>query len=217
MSNSKSNRVVGTDWTKLLTDPALAQNIGKLLQTYRDAPAEGREEALMAAMREIKQESSVAGTPSTTASAPDSLPAPASNVPPFEPDLFSPNWGQDRRQHPRIRCFVAVELHVEGTEAPVWGNLSNTSLGGCQVETASHISSGVQAEIGLWVASGKIWVKGFALNGVVVRGTPAAGVRIRFTAMNPAEKESLRQFLKYVQETTKASKNENTYLELLKR
>jgi hypothetical protein len=84
------------------------------------------------------------------------------------------------------------------------------------VETASQISGGVQVEIGLWVASGKIWVKGFALNGVVIRSTSATGVRIRFAAMEATEKQSLRQFLKYVQETTKAAKSESSYLQLLK-
>jgi hypothetical protein len=34
--------------------------------------------------------------------------------------------------------------------------------------------------------------------------------------MAPAERDSLRQFLKFVQETTKASQNESTYLQLLK-
>jgi len=221
MSNSKPNTAAGTDWTGLLADPDLARNLGKLLQTYRDAPPERREEALLAAMREIKQ-----GTSSGTAAAaatklakqptPQPLPTPASATPPFEPDLFSPNWGQDRRRHPRIKCFVAVELRVNDSAAPIWGNLSNTSLGGCQVETAGHISGGAKVEIGLWVSSGKIWVKGLALNGVVTRSAPAGGVRVRFAGLDPAEKENLRQFLKYVQETTRASKSENSYLQLLK-
>jgi hypothetical protein len=34
--------------------------------------------------------------------------------------------------------------------------------------------------------------------------------------MDPLEKENLRQFLKYVQETTRASKSESSYLQLLK-
>jgi hypothetical protein len=222
MSNSKPNAAVGMDWTGLLADPELARNLGKLLQAYRDAPSEGREEALLAAMREVKKEAS--GGPSTPASSakvaaeppPQSLPKPVSAPPPFEPDVFSPNWGQDRRRHPRIRCFVAVELRVNDADAPIWGNLSNTSMGGCQVETAIHISGGAKVEIGLWVASGKIWVKGLALNGVVTSSTPAAGMRIRFAGMDPAEKENLRQFLKYVQETTRTSNSENGYLQLLK-
>jgi PilZ domain len=222
MSNSKPNAAVGMDWTGLLADPDLARNLGKLLQAYRDAPPEGREEALLAAMREVKREAS--GGPTTPASPtkvaveppPQSLPKRVSAPPPFEPDIFGPNWGQDRRRHPRIRCFVAVELRVNDADAPIWGNLSNTSLGGCQVETAVHIAGGAKVEIGLWVASGKIWVKGLALNGVVTRSAPAAGMRIRFAGMDPAEKENLRQFLKYVQETTRASKSESSYLQLLK-
>ena len=210
------------DWTGLLADPDLARNLGKLLQTYRDAPPERREEALLAAMREFKKEaasrsSTVASSPkAATEPAAQPMPKPAVAAPPFEPDLFSPNWGQDRRRHPRIRCFVAVELRVNDSDAPIWGNLSNTSLGGCQVETSVHISGGSKVEIGLWVASGKIWVKGLALNGVVTRSAQAEGVRVRFEGMNAAEKENLRQFLKYVQETTRASKSERSYLQLLK-
>ncbi len=217
MTDSKSNAAAGTDWTGLLADPDLARNLGKLLQTYRDAPPDRREQALLAAMREIKQASQPpvpAADPAPEPSRP--VPTPASATPPFEPDIFSPNWGQDRRRHPRIKCFVAVELRVDDGDVPVWGNLSNTSLGGCQVETASRISGGAKVEIGLWVASGKIWVKGLALNGVVTRGAPAAGVRIRFAGMDPAGKENLRQFLKYVQETTRASTSESSYLQLLK-
>ncbi len=108
---------------------------------------------------------------------------------------------------------MAVELRVNDADAPIWGNLSNTSLGGCQVETATHISGGAKVEIGLWVASGKIWVKGLALNGVVTRSAPAGGVRVRFEGMDPAGKENLRQFLKYVQETTRASNSESSYLQ----
>jgi hypothetical protein len=222
MSNSSPNAAVGMDWTGLLADPDLARNLGKLLQAYRDAPPESREEALLTAMREVKKEASASSSiPASSPKAatqppPQPLPTLASASPPFEPDVFSPNWGQDRRRHPRIRCFVAVELRVNDGDAPIWGNLSNTSMGGCQVETASQVNGGAKVEIGLWVASGKIWVKGLALNGVVTRSAPGAGARIRFAGMNPAEKENLRQFLKYVQETTKTSKNENSYLQLLK-
>lgn len=219
MSSSKSN-AVGADWTALLADPDLARNLGKLLQTYRDAPPESREQALLAAMREIKSAASktttVAPTLNTSVAQAGSVPVRSANLPPFEPDIFSPNWGQDRRRHPRIKCFVAVELRVNEGDAPIWGNLSNTSIGGCQIETSSTVSGGSKVEIGLWVASGKIWVKGLALNGVVTRSAPAAGIRVRFAGMEALEKENLRQFLKYVQETTRISTSEKSYMQLLK-
>src|ERR1700691_3589822 len=100
MSDAKSNPTLGTDWTRLLADPDLARNLGKLLQTYRDAPPERREEALLAAMREIKQGASGSTTVESTKAAMEPAPAPQptapSASPPFEPDIFSPTWGQDR-------------------------------------------------------------------------------------------------------------------------
>ncbi|MFL6445658.1 MAG: PilZ domain-containing protein [Candidatus Sulfotelmatobacter sp.] len=204
---------IGTDWTKILADPDLVRHVGKLLQTYREAPVEKREEALVAAMREIKS-----AQPAQPAERQEiqPLPAPVSPTPPFEPDLFSTNWSSDRRRHPRIKCFVAVELRVDNSSAPIWGNLSNTSAGGCLVEAATGVRPGAEVEIGLWLPNGKIWVKGFALNGIVTRSGPATGVRVRFGNMPPAERENLRQFLKFVQESTRGSKSENSYIQMLK-
>ena len=220
MSNLKPAAGVGTDWTRLLSDPDLVRHVGKLLQAYREAPPQKRDEALLAAMREVKAEVSRGVKPGTLAKAecaPASvIPTPVSPIPPFEPSLFTPNLGDDRRRHPRIRCYVAVELHVDNAEAPIWGNLYNTSVGGCLVETATAVKSGANVEIGLWVANGKIWVKGFALSGIVTHSAPTAGVRVRFGSMETAERENLRQFLKYIQDTTRAARSERSYLELLK-
>src|ERR1700738_3649622 len=94
----------GTDWTRILSDPDLVRHVGKLLQAYREAPADKREEALLTAMREIKAGTSSGGKPGpATAPQPQPVPTPASATPPFEPDLFSPSWASDRRRHPRIK------------------------------------------------------------------------------------------------------------------
>jgi hypothetical protein len=208
----------GTDWTHILSDPDLVRQVGKLLQAYREAPVEKREEALLTAMREIKAGSSTATKSSSPADQkhPAPVPTPAASIPPFEPDFFSPNWGSDRRLHPRIKCFVAVELRVDDSPNPIWGNLSNTSAGGCLVETASPVPPGAKVEIGLWVPNGKIWIKGFALSGVVTRSARANGVRVRFDGMSTGERENLRQFLKFIQETTRASQSESSYIQMLK-
>jgi hypothetical protein len=220
MSDSKAAAEVGTDWTRLLSDPDLVRHVGKLLQVYREAPPEKRNEALLAAMCDVKLEASRGAKPATSSkgesAAASVIPTPVSPTPPFEPSLFTPNLGDDRRRHPRIRCYVAVELRVDNGEMPIWGNLYNTSVGGCLVETASAVKSGANVEIGLWVANGKIWVKGFALSGVVTRSAPTRGVRVRFGSMETAERENLRQFLKYVQDSARASRSERSYLELLK-
>jgi len=208
----------GTDWTRILSDPDLVRQVGKLLQAYRDAPADKRDQALVAAMRQIKAEAS--STTKQGSAQPEAIPhpspAPASSTPPFEPDFFSPNWGSDRRRHPRIKCFVAVELRVDDGPTPIWGNLSNTSAGGCLIEAATPVKSGSKVEIGLWVPNGKIWIKGFALTGIVTRRASATAIRVRFEQMSPAERDSLRQFLKFVQEMTRANQSESSYIQLLK-
>ena len=208
----------GTDWTHILSDPDLVRQVGKLLQAYREAPPEKREQALLDAMREIKAEASKNGLKPAQPEkeAPRPVPTPRSSTPPFEPDLFSPNWSSDRRRHPRIKCFVAVELRVDDSPNSVWGNLSNTSAGGCLVETASLVKPKAKVEIGLWVPNGKIWVKGFALSGVVTRTAGTNGLRIRFDGMSSEERDNLRQFLKFVQETTRASQSENSYLQMVR-
>jgi PilZ domain len=234
MSSPKSS-TVGADWTHLLADPDLVSHLGLLLQTYRDAPPDQRDQLLLETMRKIKSGAlqvppkvesvaaeSTAAEPLTESQPMQNEPAqpvavPSAATPPFEPDLFTPSWAQDRRRFPRIKCFVAVELRVDGSVTPVWGNLSNTSIGGCLVETAVPVQTGAKLEIGLWMANGKIWVKGLIINGIVTRSNPCFGVRIKFAQLEAAEKDTLREFLKFVETTTKTLTNEHSYLAQLKR
>lgn len=238
MTNPKVSEA-GADWTELMTDPDLVSHLGELLQVYREASPETRNATLLAAMRRIKDNKNGgnAGSASETTTADKSLdesaePGPADQTPvealqpvaigpegspPFEPDLFTPSSWQDRRRYPRMKCFVAVELRVGEAAAPVWGNLANTSMGGCFVETATPVASGANVEIGLWLANGKIWIKGLILNGVVTKSTPSFGVRVKFSDLASTERESLRHFLKFVESTTKGHRSEQAYLEGLKR
>jgi PilZ domain len=221
MSDQKTS-ARGADWTQLLTDPDVVKNLRKLLQTYRDAPPEKRDQALVEAMREIKRGAGTniaaqGSAPASTGSLAAPVATPPEASPPFEPDIFTPSWGQDRRQYPRMKCFVAVELRVQGSDTPIWGNLSNTSLGGAFVETATPVPNGVPLEVGLWVANGKIWVKGIILTGVVTKSNPTFGIRIRFAQMEPTERESLREFLKFVETTTKGYSSQHGYLAQMKR
>jgi len=217
--NKPESSAPGTDWTKLLKDPEIASHLGELLHAYREAPADKRDQALLAAMAKIKGGSERAST--AAVAEPLEVPHPVAtepeSTPPFEPDIFTPSWGQDRRRYPRMKCFVAVELRLEGTIAPVWGNLANTSMGGCFVETASPLHDGEKLEIGLWVANGKIWVKGLVIDGVIIESSPSFGVRIKFSQLVGPERESLRQFLKFVENTTKGYHYEHGYLAQLKR
>ena len=206
----------GVDWTKLLTDPDIISHLTELLQAYRDAEPARRDQVLRDTMRKIKSEAAKV-QPSRKISTEPVIAAAPAVTPPFEPDIFTPCWGQDRRRYPRMRCFVAVELRVENSPTPVWGNLSNTSLGGGFVETVTPLKTGVKLEIGLWVANGKIWVKGLILNGIVTRSNPSFGVRLKFDNMEASERETLRQFLKFVESTTKSYQSQQGYLAQMKR
>ena len=208
----------GADWTRLLKDPEVASHLGELLQAYREAPADKRDQVLVDMMRRIKgvEAPSEKNSGASVQQASPAIAIESHSVPPFEPDIFTPSWGQDRRQYPRMKCFVAVEMRIAGTEALVWGNLSNTSIGGCFVETATPIPNGTKVEIGLWVASGKIWVKGLILTGVVTQSKSSFGVRIKFSSMETEERESLRQFLRFVENTTKTYHQQQGYLAQLK-
>jgi PilZ domain len=237
MADSKTKQE-STDWTNLLADPDLVSHLAALLKTYREAAPEKREAALIAAMRQIKQQAATAktseaaseltsGQPGSAPSLSDPseaetaftmpVPLPVPTPPPFEPDIFTPSWGQDRRKYPRIKCFVAVELRVKGVPTPIWGNLANTSLGGCYVDSLTPIGSGSEVEIGLWMSSGKIWVKGLVLNGVVTKAAPAFGVRVKFSQLQANERDALREFLKFVESSTKGYEKQNGYLAQLKR
>ena len=212
-----------SDWTRLLTDPDLVSHLGRLLQTYREVPAEQRETALLRAMREIKEAAVKARDAQKTApmatppipAAELQRPEPVEEAPPFDPDLLTPQLASDRRRFQRIKCYVAVEIHVEGVGEPVWGNLANVGRGGCLVETASAVPAGKALQIGLWVSSGKIWVKGVILSGVATRSA-SFGVRVKFSEAELSEKEHLREFLKFVENTARKSQSGNAYVAKLK-
>jgi hypothetical protein len=223
MSEATKPSPKGSDWTRLLTDPDLVSHLGKLLQTYREVPAEQREAALLRAMREIKDaavKEARGNVPLAAEPAPPAVlhhPEPVDETPPFEPDLFTSQMESDRRRFHRIKCYVAVEIHIEGVEEPVWGNLANVSRGGCLVETPSAVPVGKALEIGLWVASGKIWVRGVIISGVAMRSAPSFGVRVKFSETELSEKEHLREFLKFVEGTARKSQNGKAYVAQLKR
>jgi len=213
----------GADWTRLLADPDLVAHLGELLQICRDTPSANREQALLDAMRKIKEERAKLAKDDGRAE-PAAVAAPQapgdmapSDTPPFEPSMFAPAQGEDRRRHPRMKCFVVVELRSNGSEKPSWGNVANISIGGCFVETPASLESGAKIEIGLWVTSGQIWVKGLILNGVVARTNPSFGMRIKFASMESPERETLRQFLKFVETSTKGYAHDHGYLAQLKR
>jgi hypothetical protein len=213
---SATPSVAGADWTQLLSDPEIVPHFTKLLKLYSEAPAGKREQVLLAALRKIKQEGpGVLDIPTALIESVQGSATSPLMSPPFQPEATSSVWAEDRRSYPRMKCHIAVELRVNGVVTPIWGNLSNASLGGCLVQTPEIVSSGVELGVGLWVASGQIWVKGVATKGVSTTSNPT--VRVRFSGMENAEKETLRSFLQLVQSETKDYSSKYGYLAQMKR
>lgn len=57
----------------------------------------------------------------------------------------------DRREHPRVKLRVPVELFVEGTDTPIRGATSDLSLGGCYIESMFPFPVGTNLEMKLQV------------------------------------------------------------------
>ena len=138
----------GTDWTRILSDPDLVRHVGKLLQAYREAPAEKREEALLAAMREIKAgaldgwEICCHGGPDASASSHRHRQRHRLLLNPIcSARIGEATGGGTRESSASSRSNCALMTFP----APIWGNLSNTSVGGCLVETAQPGQAGVES------------------------------------------------------------------------
>ena len=227
MKEASEAAIKGSDWTRLLTDLDLVSHLGPLLQTYRQVPPEQREATLLEAMRAIKEEAvrnrearaetqtEALEEQASNAEAELTGPEPTTEMPPFEPPSV-PTPPADRRRHRRTKCFVAVEINVEDTSVPVWGNLANVSRGGCLVETASPVSPGKKLQIGLWISSGKLWVKGVIMSGIVTQSSPSFRVRVKFSEVELSEKKHLREFLKFIQKSARKTHSGAAYITGLK-
>jgi hypothetical protein len=95
----------------------------------------------------------------------------------------------ERRQHPRIKMLLAVELQVERGNN-LWANAADLSEGGCFVEMAIPLAAGSKLKIGLWINGSKTWFRG-----EVASSTPGFGIGIRFTRLSDADLAMLKSFL----------------------
>jgi hypothetical protein len=96
----------------------------------------------------------------------------------------------ERRQNPRRRCSLSVELHPATQENRIWGRVSDISLGGCFVEMSSPLKEGTQLRLALWIEEKKIWVLG-----KVAGLRLGSGVGIQFLEMKDEDRENLKRYI----------------------
>ena len=96
----------------------------------------------------------------------------------------------ERREHPRRRCSLSVELHPASGENRAWGRVSDISLGGCFVEMPSPFKEGTQVRLALWIQERKIWALG-----KVAASRPGSGIGVQFLEMKDEDRTELQAFV----------------------
>jgi diguanylate cyclase (GGDEF)-like protein len=104
---------------------------------------------------------------------------------------------KDQRLHTRMKCRLTVELHPQGAEGPVYGNLIDISLGGCYVETSTILTPGSSLKVVFSIDHGDL-----SAEGSVARIHPGSGVAVQFKEMSRDSREKMYKILEFVQSTT---------------
>ncbi len=97
---------------------------------------------------------------------------------------------QERRLYPRFSCQGNAELRVAGASEVHWGTVTDVSLGGCYVETASQIPNDREVHLKLTIAGYTADVEGR-----VVVSHPLVGMAILFISMHAEARATLRNMI----------------------
>ncbi len=118
---------------------------------------------------------------------------------------------KNRRVHARMKCRVTLELHTDAGNAPLFGNLTDVSLGGCYVETSAVFAPGTKLKLLFTTNEGQLQIEGS-----VTRLDLGSGVAVQFDELKREARDNMFRVLEFVQNTTMVY--ENQYLaSLLKR
>src|ERR1700674_936255 len=104
---------------------------------------------------------------------------------------------KDQRLHTRMKCRLTIELHPQGSAAPIFGNLIDISLGGCYVETAAILTP--SSNVKVVFSMDKV---DLSAEGSVARMHPGSGMAIQFKEMSRDSREQMYRILEFVQSTT---------------
>jgi hypothetical protein len=95
----------------------------------------------------------------------------------------------DRRENPRFKITVPIELYLEGKDMPYRTATSDLSLHGCYIETIFPFPIGTVLELKLQL-TGTLLVLA-----IVATSDPQVGNGIKFTRILPEDVDELRAFL----------------------
>src|SRR5258708_20029568 len=96
----------------------------------------------------------------------------------------------EKRRHPRRKVPIQIELHQEGVAAPLRTATSETSVGGCYVETMFTLAVGTLLTMTLWFGDEKVTTECR-----VATCFPQVGNDIQFTAISDTPRTKFERFL----------------------
>jgi c-di-GMP-binding flagellar brake protein YcgR len=103
----------------------------------------------------------------------------------------------EKRSYPRIKVQAPIEIFPEPSEAPIRGDTTDLSLGGCYVGNMFPLAVDTPVEVRL--RAGDLTI--IAL-GVIKTCDPQVGNGIQFLRMLPEDRHDLKVFIETVNEGT---------------
>jgi c-di-GMP-binding flagellar brake protein YcgR len=100
----------------------------------------------------------------------------------------------ERRQYPRVKVSVPVEVLVEASGSPMRCSTSDLSLGGCYIETIFPLPIGTALDLQLSLDTTIL------IAATVVTCDPQVGNGMKFTKMLPEDREALKAYLEAAQQ-----------------
>jgi len=123
-----------------------------------------------------------------------------------------------QRRHPRIRCFLVVQLRPADHQSLLLGKLSDVSLGGCGVESPASIPTGSKVAISPLAAAGALWVEGVVVNTRLAEGAAGFHIGVRFLGADASSSAgNIQQFVRFVEDATRKTTPADSYLKRIAR
>lgn len=114
------------------------------------------------------------------------------NLAPAGPDSYTAPLAGDRRHHPRFKCFISALVHAQGSQLPLWGQVTDISQGGCYVQLPQPLPMGAKVSLELLMKLANL--RG---EGVVCSSHSGRGMGIKFVQMSNEYRDQIRQFVKW--------------------
>jgi c-di-GMP-binding flagellar brake protein YcgR len=96
---------------------------------------------------------------------------------------------QDRREYPRVKVSVPVEIHLDGQASPIRCATTDLSVSGCYVESIFPFPVGTALDLKLQLETT------LPIDATVVTCDPQVGNGMKFTRMLPEDRTALAAFV----------------------